>query len=530
VPAEAARCRFWLAFSLMMRGQMAPAVGWLGRAQDLIDEHDLDCAAAGYVMVPAVLMALESGDPQAARDMAIRAGEIGARFDDPDLQAFGTLGHGQALIAMGDAVAGTAQLDDVMVSVTAGEVGPIVSGVVYCAVVLTCLGIFDLRRAAEWTAALSAWCDDQPDLVPYRGQCLVHRSQIAQASGDWPDAITTIEQACARLTEPPHPALGLAYYQEAELHRLLGDLDEAERGYRRASGRGHEPMPGLALLQVARGEVDAAVASVRRALAESGDPVGRPALLSAAVEVLLAAGDVEAAHGVAEELATVAAGSPSPVLEAMAAHAASAVLLDRGEPRDALAGLRHAASIWRSLQMPYDGARTAVLVARACAGLGDRAGAALELDNAADAFDRLGARPDRDRLDRLRAELLAAPGPPADEVTLSARECEVLVHVAGWGHEPSDRGGAGDQSAHRRPPPREHLRQARCVEPGCGDGVGLRARPALTRWGVRPTDRAARDGVYGRCGVGSAVRMVDEADSPDHRPSAVQPPAERTVR
>jgi len=429
-PAEAARCRFWLAFSLMMRGQMAPAVGWLGRAEDLIAEHGLDCAAAGYVLVPAALRALDSGDPQAASDMAVRVSEIGARFDDPDLEAFGNLGHGQALLAMGDAVGGTAQLDDVMVSVTAGEVGPIVSGVVYCAVILECMGVFDLRRAAEWTEALSAWCDDQPDLVPYRGQCMVHRSQLAQVSGDWPDAINTIEQACERLTDPPHPALGLAYYQQAELHRLLGDLDEAERGYRRASGKGHEPMPGLALLQVARGDVDAAVASIQRALDEVGDPVGRPALLSAAVDVLLAAGDIEAANDAADELATVAAGTPSPVLEAMAAHAASAVLIALGAPRDALTGLRHAASIWRSLQMPYDSARTSVLVARACAGLGDRAGAALEFDNAADAFARLGAGPDRDRLDSVRAELLEASQPPADGVQLSARECEVLVHVA----------------------------------------------------------------------------------------------------
>ena len=130
--------------------------------------------------------ALESGDAAAARDLAVAATNVGRRFGDADLCAFGTLGHGQALIALDDTAGGTARLDEAMVSVTAGEVGPIATGIVYCAVILECMQLFDLQRATEWTEALRSWCDDQPDLVPYRGQCLVHRSQLMQASGDWP--------------------------------------------------------------------------------------------------------------------------------------------------------------------------------------------------------------------------------------------------------------------------------------------------------------------------------------------------------
>ena len=194
--ADAARCAFWLALCLMFRGQMAQAGGWLGRAERIVIDAKVDCAASGYLKIPELLGALEV-DPEAARDLAVQATELGVRFDDADLRAFGTLGRGQALLAMGDITSGTDRLDEVMVSVTAGEVGPITSGIVYCAVILECMKLFDLPRASEWTGALSAWCDAQPDLVPYRGQCLVHRSQLQQAAGEWSDAINTAEAARA---------------------------------------------------------------------------------------------------------------------------------------------------------------------------------------------------------------------------------------------------------------------------------------------------------------------------------------------
>jgi hypothetical protein len=169
------------------------------------------------VHIPALLAALDSDDADGARQLAVQAGDIAARFGDADLAALSTLAHGQALLALGKEEAGLARLDEVMLAVCAGDVGPIVSGIVYCAVILECLQIFDLARAAEWTAALDEWCRAQPDLVPYRGQCLVHRSQLRQAAGDWAGAVVTVADARDRLSDPPHPALGLAYYQEGEL-------------------------------------------------------------------------------------------------------------------------------------------------------------------------------------------------------------------------------------------------------------------------------------------------------------------------
>jgi hypothetical protein len=225
--AEAARCAFWLGLCLMLRGQMAHAGGWLSRAESIVTEADAECAASGYLLIPALLGALDCGDAAGAHDLALGAVDIGRRFDDGDLRAFGMLGLGQALIARGDTAEGTARLDEVMVSVTASEVGPITAGIVYCAVILECMALFDLPRAAEWTGALSDWCEAQPDLVPYRGQCLVHRSQLHMAAGQWSDAVAAADAACRRLTDPPHPALGLALIVD---RRPLGLRVRGSRG------------------------------------------------------------------------------------------------------------------------------------------------------------------------------------------------------------------------------------------------------------------------------------------------------------
>jgi len=421
-PADAGQCAFWAAFCLMMRGQMAHAGGWLGRASSVIGE-DLDCPARGYLLIPQLLGALDADDPDTACQLAVQVDHIAARFGDADLAAFSTLGHGQALLAIGDEPAGLARLDAVMLEVSSGEVGPIVSGIVYCAVILECLQLYDLARAVEWTAGLDEWCRGQPDLVPYRGQCLVHQSQLRQASGDWPGAVAAVADARDRLSDPPHPALGLAHYQAGELCRLRGDVDAASRAYRQASASGYEPMPGLALLELQWGDTSSAVAGIGRALRESSQPFQRPGLLAAAVDIHVGADDLPAATDASAELTSIAAHSSSPVLDAMAAHATGAALLAAGRTADAMVHLRAAAVGWRRLSMPYEAARTAVLVGVGCSALGDDGAAALELGNARGSFESLGAAPDLQRVTDLLGE-------PADKAVLSDRELEVLRLVA----------------------------------------------------------------------------------------------------
>ncbi|MGH2689579.1 MAG: DNA-binding response regulator, partial [Actinomycetota bacterium] len=291
----AVRCAFWLAFCLLNGGEIGRGGGWIDRTQRLLDDEGSDCVERGYLRYLSALRSIFSGDVAAARAGFREAVATGERFGDPELTALARIGEGRSLIYLGEPERGLALLDEAMVAIGTHEVSPIAMGDAYCTVIDGCQELFELRRAREWTAALSRWCDAQPDLVVYHGQCLLHRAELMQLGGAWTDAEEEVDRALRRLADPPgQPALAEASYLRGELHRLRGELARAEDAYRAASGQGRDPQPGLALLRLAQGRVEAAVAAIRRVLQEAEGDVARARVLGAYAEIMLASGDVAA--------------------------------------------------------------------------------------------------------------------------------------------------------------------------------------------------------------------------------------------
>ena len=385
----AARAAFWLGFALSGRGTIAPAAGWFARASRLLDEGQLDCVVRGYLLIPVAIKCIVQGDPSAAHAIFGQAADIARRFADRDLASVACHGRGRALIRLGRIAEGVALLDEAMASVIAGEVTSLVAGDVYCSVLEGCQEILDLRRAYEWTASLAQWCAMQPDLVRYRGECLHYRAEVLQLRGQWNDAARDAEGACELLIS--RPAAGAAFYRRGEIHRLRGEFTKAEAAYTRAHERGRKPQPGLSLLRLAQGQIDAAAGSIRSVLLDTPAPVNRARMLPAAVEILLAAHDVAAARAAAAELSEIALAFGAPLLAAASGHATGAVLLAAGDIEAASTSLRQACETWRELEMPYEEAQTCLLLAAICEKRGDQDGRRLEIDTARRIFTQLGA-------------------------------------------------------------------------------------------------------------------------------------------
>ena len=425
-PARAAGCAFWIGLNLFPRGEAGPAMGWFGRGRRLIEQAGVDCVQRGYLLIPELLGHVGAGDAQAAQAVATEAAEIAARFGDPDLFSLVVQEQGHALVRQGRIEEGLRLIDETMVAVTAGELSPVVTGLIYCNTITFCQRVFELRRARDWTAALTLWWDQQPDMVAFTGRCLVHRAEVMQLRGAWADALEEARRAAERLAAGGNArAAGYAHYRQGELLRLRGEAAAAKEAYREASRHGWEPLPGLALLRLAQGNGAAAAAAIRRALGETAGRLERAALLPAAVEILLAVGARDEALAACRELEETGAAQCSDALEAMGAQARGALALAEGDAARALPALRRAWRTWADLGAPYETACARVLVGLACRALGDDDAAGLELEAAREAFAGLGAT-----ADAARAASLAGAVPPGERHGLTARELQVLRLVA----------------------------------------------------------------------------------------------------
>ena len=400
-PHPAARCGFWAGLNLLARGEQSRANGWFGQVERLLAREGGECIEQGYLLIPDLLAAEDRGDAQAAYATASKTAAIAERFGDPDLMALTMMSQGHALVRLGRREEGMRLVDETLVMVTTGRLSPIVSGIIYCSTIDFCQSVYELRRAREWTEALTRWWEQQPEMVAYTGVCLVHRAEIMEMAGAWQDALDEARRAHDRFERGTASgrAIGRGHYRQGELHRLRGEFAEAEAAYGEAAGCGCEPQPGLALLRLAQGRDEDAAAGIRRALGEAhGDGPAEPAAR------------VRRGHDRARRDRGGARGGRRARAERRATAEHAARRDRRARPRS------HRARRWQSRATPWSPCAAASTSGRssarrmrrrahacsigtACRALGDEDAAALELDAARAAFAELGAVTDLGRLD-----------------------------------------------------------------------------------------------------------------------------------
>jgi len=418
---RAARDAFWLALFSLFRGDTGQANAWVARGERLIAGED--CAERGYLAMVTAEQMLRGGDFARAFAMAAEAVDLGERCGEADLIAGARHQQGRAALKLGRTAAGLKLLDESMLEVIAGDLSPIMTGLMYCSIIDVCRSCYEWHRAREWTVALSRWCDRQAGMVAFTDVCFVHRAEILCLQGSWTEAMTETRRVCDRREHHDRPPLGAAFYQQGEIHRLRGEATRAEECYRTASRHAFEPQPGLALLRLSQGRTDAASAAIRRLLGATSDRAARGRILPAYFEIMLAAGDLDEARRACEELEALSTEYASEVVRAQAMQARGALCAHCGDAFAAIGHLRESFASWVRFEAPYEAARVRVLIAGMCDALGDVEASALELDAARLAFEQLGARTDIDRL-----EGRSARKPAADK--LSPRELEVLRLVA----------------------------------------------------------------------------------------------------
>jgi class 3 adenylate cyclase len=408
--AGAAMAAYDLAMQHSIRLAMPMAMAWLSRAEQHAGEAP-DSAAIGYVAMVHGMIAYESGDAAGALERFDEGIAVAERTGDENLRALCMHQKGRVLCGQGEQE-GMALMDEAMVSVVGGQLSPFVSGIVYCSMISACSDLGDFRRAAEWTEATTRWCE-RFSINGFPGICRIHRAEILRRRGDLPTAEEQARLACEELPRYNFlSGLGFGFYEIAEVRRRLGDYSGAEDAYSRAHEHGKEPQPGLSLLRLAQGKVEAAATGVESALAETVDRPARVRLLQAQAEIALVAGDLGTATAAADELESIVSAIPGSSLEAVAAAVRGELRLERGNPSAAVADLKVALRGWLDVDAPYEAAEVRVLLARAYRALGDDDSVALELRTARSTFERLGTVPAAERASELLGEVASSGAAP----------------------------------------------------------------------------------------------------------------------
>ena len=476
---EAAKLALGLGFLWMLRGDVSIGSGWISRGQQLLSALP-DCVEQGYGLVVEVEKARAAGQLADSIVLSQRVREIGNRFDDPTLISVGRFSEGAAFIHAGELAKGMSFLDEAMLGVAAGTVDRDFAGNLYCEMMGICSELADFDRARRWTDATEQWCNRFTSAVMFWGVCRLHRSQLLHLSGDWATAQADALEVVRDLADMNVGAVAECHYLIAEIHRLRGEYQRAEESFTMARELGRDPQPGLALLRLAQGQIDAAAAGLAASIASTADDLVRFRLLSAQIDVSLARDDLAGATEALEGIAGLAAIYPSPGLQAGAWQASGAVRLAEGRHADALTDLRRALNLWQKLRAPYQVARVRELLSHAYEGLGDIDSAESEMSIAYEAFSVLGASGDTRRSGSHRPRKDSAGG-------LDRSRDRGPLMCCQRPEQPRNRCHPFHLREDRCSPPFQHLRQAWGRFSNRSGRLRLPARSGCSPEGVSPT-------------------------------------------
>jgi class 3 adenylate cyclase len=401
----AARMALALSWDYEGRGSFAVAGGWLANAERLLGGRPEWPEHGRLLLTNALTAMFAEGDYPRAIEIFERAYELAKRVGDRDVQVLALSGRGRASIKAGDIEAGLRLLDEATASAMCGDLKPHAAGLVYCITISSCQDLGDYRRAAEWTEAANTWCD-KLDVTGFPGACRIHRAEILRLRGEWGAAEEQALAACEELLDFDRSITAGGHYEVGEIRRRRGDFAGAEESYRITNELGRDPQPGLALLRLSEGKVDAAVAGVAASLADLTDPLARLRRLPAQVEISLAAGDVPSARAAADELEAIVdaykiGARRTPAFDASVQFARGQIALAEKDLTRAVASLRHAREEWQGVGAPYETARVRAVLGIALRQSGEEHASTAELEGALAAFERLGAALDEARVKEL---------------------------------------------------------------------------------------------------------------------------------
>ena len=405
----AARMALTLAWDYEGRGSFAVASGWLANAERLLDGVPEAPEHARLLLMHAISALFAEGDLEKADSLLEETYELAQRVGDRDLQMLALSGKGRVAIKAGDTERGLALLDEASASAMGGDLRAHAAGLVYCLTISACQDVGDFRRAAEWTEAANRFCD-RLDVTGFPGACRIHRAEMLRLRGDWPAAEAQATAACQELYDFDRQITAFGYYEIGEIRRRRGDLPGAEEAYRTSNELGRDPQPGLALLRLAEGKVDAAVAGIASSLGQVQDPLTRLRRLPAQVEIAVTAGDLGTARAAAGEIEQIVdaykiGDRRTLAFDATLHQARGRIALGEKDWDAAAVSLRRARDEWLEIGAPYEAGQVRMHLGLALRRRGDEHGAEVELEGALAAFERLGAKPEEARVKELLGRL-----------------------------------------------------------------------------------------------------------------------------